>query len=585
MKKLTALLLALMMLTAVFAGCGDSKTPDSSSDDKDNVQNDVPNDGAQADDKEQTDNQDQGGDKDKTNTENNDPPATREEPDPTTLREFDTPEQEALVVCAEAYYARKVYLQYEDTRMVQGNVVQPTYYRWQRHENSPESLSSQYTGYTNCAAFCYDVYKEAFDLDIVHWYTAALNTATDMHVFYHTITGKETDAEKKEIEQRFRDTLQPGDILNCIHKGQDSGHAMLYVGDGKILHSSGTVYNYEANKDMIEARGTVQYLELNEIFSTEGTCYFWGETAFVIVRPLIKYTDAQITEETKIRVEKMQNVYIEKLSSHTMGQTVDLGEEITYTFMVRNGRTHTIDIDITDVVPAGATYVSGADKVDGNNLSWNVKIASGETKKISYTVKVNDDPSLYDGGYIYSADAKVGGIGVTCRPVFVGKHLSTEDQDKITSACNSLGTTTLKGMALAQQIYANAGVKIDELPNENDIIASLFTAYGTTMNHKSFNTESEYYSMVAPTMYGGYYVVRSDAYNKERTRGIYGSQISAGDILVMKEVGKVQCYLYAGKNKAVDLTTGKLLDLAKTQEALLSCIGYDQFVVIRPAMK
>ena len=35
----------------------------------------------------------------------------------------------------------------------------------------------------------------------------------------------------------------------------------------------------------------------------------------------------------------------------------------------------------------------------------------------------------------------------------------------------------------------------------------------------------------------------------------------------------------------VDLTTGKLLDLAKTQESLLSCIGYDQFVVIRPAMK
>ncbi|MBR4303990.1 MAG: C40 family peptidase [Clostridia bacterium] len=588
MKKLTALILALAMLTAVFAGCGDT---DTQADQPDNSQT-----GTTTPDDTNKDQGEQSGTADSGNTDtgtttpdsgstSTDTPATREDPDPTTLREFDTPEQEALVVVAEAYYARKVYLQYEDTRMVQGNVTQPTYYRWQKHENSPESLSSQYTGYTNCAAFCYDVYKEAFDLDIVHWYTAALNTATDMHVFYHTIRGNETEEEKKQIEQQFRDTVQPGDILNCIHKGQDSGHAMLYVGDGKILHSSGTVYNYDTNKDVIEARGTVQYLELNEIFSTEGKCYFWGETAFAIVRPLIKYTDAQITEETKIRVEKMQNVYIEKLSSHTMGQTVDLGEEITYTFMVRNGRTHTIDIEISDIIPQYTTYVSGADKVEGDKISWQVKIPSGETKKISFTVKVDNNPELYNGGYIYSADAKVGGIGVTCRPVFVGKHLSQDDQAKITAACDTLGITTLKGIALAQEIYAKAGVQIDELPHESDLIASLFKPYGTTMNHKEYNTQSEYFGMVAPTMYGGYYVVRSDAYNKERTRGIYGSQISAGDILVCKEINKFQCYLYAGKNKVVDLTTGKLLDLGKTQEALLSTIGYDQFVVIRPAMK
>ena len=250
-----------------------------------------------------------------------------------------------------------------------------------------------------------------------------------------------------------------------------------------------SVYNYDANKDMMEARGTVQYLELNEIFSPEGTCYMFGETSFALVRPLIKYTDAKITEETKIRVEKMQNVYIEKLSSHTMGQTVDLGEEITYTFMVRNGRTHTIDIEISDIIPANTTYVSGADKVDGDKISWQVKIPSGETQRFSYTVKVDNNPELYNGGYIYSADAKVGGIGVTCRPVFVGKHLSVDDQDKINKTCNSLGVQTLKGIALAQKIYADAGVQIDELPHESDIIASLFKPYGTTANHKEYNTQ------------------------------------------------------------------------------------------------
>ena len=252
MRKLIALFLALMTIATVFAGCGEDKQPTA---DQGTSGDQTPDTPVNPDDGGASTTPDTPTKPDDTPSTTPDPPAKQETPDPSTLREFDTPEQEALVVVAEAYYARRVYLQYEDTRMVQGNVVQPTYYRWQRHENSPETLSSQYTGYTNCAAFCYDVYKEAFDLDIIHWYTAALDKATDMHVFYHAITGKETDAEKKEIEQRFRDTIQPGDILNCIHKGQDSGHAMLYVGDGKILHSTGTVYNYDTNKDMMEARG------------------------------------------------------------------------------------------------------------------------------------------------------------------------------------------------------------------------------------------------------------------------------------------------------------------------------------------
>ena len=581
MKKLTALILALLMLTAVFAGCGDStdqpQNPDASTENKpDNTQ---PDDSTQTKDPDST----QSGDSQGGST--TDTPQKEETPDPTSLRTFDTPEQEALVVVAEAYYARKVYLQYDDTRLVTGNVFSPAIYRWQRHTNSPEDCTRQYTAYTNCAAFCYDVYKEAFDLDIVHWYTAALDTAKDMQVFYHKITGKETDAEKKAIEEQYRSLLQPGDIINCRHADQQSGHAMLYVGDGQILHSSapgGGNYDYGQNVDKIEPRGSIAYRSLDELFTEGENCYFWTESSYSIVRPLIKYTDVTITEETQARIKNLQNVYVEKLSSHTVSQTADLGEEITFTFFIRNGRTDSVELTVTDTVPANSTYVSGGDKVDGNDLSWVVKLASGETAEVSYTVRVNNDPALYNGGYIYSDDATVGGVGVRCQPVYVGRHLTADQMSAVTAAADKQAAATQRGIALAEKIYADAGITVT-VDGVSATLNEVFSLYGNTTTHYVLNTANKYMSLIAPTMYGGYYVGTSNYYyGSRRTSGILAVQMYVGDILMCVEAGKEQSNIYTGNNKVMDLNSGKILDLMETRDALMSPCGYDRFVVIRP---
>ena len=62
--------------------------------------------------------------------------------------------QKALVATAESYFARGVYLQYDDTRAVAGDVVKPPVYRWSRYYlNSPEDTTRQNITYTNCAKF------------------------------------------------------------------------------------------------------------------------------------------------------------------------------------------------------------------------------------------------------------------------------------------------------------------------------------------------------------------------------------------------------------------------------------------------
>ena len=118
MKKITALILALLMLSLLFAGCAEKKGTASS-----------------------------GG---TTSGADETPDA---EP---TYRTFDNPYQEALVTYAEAMLARRTYVQYDDSRLVPG--TDPAIYRWQRQTMAAEDYTSQLIGYTNCAAFTHDVY-------------------------------------------------------------------------------------------------------------------------------------------------------------------------------------------------------------------------------------------------------------------------------------------------------------------------------------------------------------------------------------------------------------------------------------------
>jgi len=541
MKKYLALLLAMLTFVSMFAGCGEKKE--------------------------------------------------KEPEEPKIV--YDDPRQEALVVVAEAYYARRSYFQYDDSRLVTGSAVNPVIYRWSRcHdvlENSPEDGTSQYTCYTNCAAWVHDVYLEAFDFDIVAWYVGLYHDDLEMRVMYHTVTGSETQEEKDALFEEFKSKLQVGDVIN-YNKIPSGAHTMLYVGEGKILHSTvpsgsgGGDYNYNDNVEKSESQGTIALTMVDEMHN-DSTCsaYLWDKKSFSITRPLQKFPQMQISEKTQNRIDNLQNIVVEMTSSHPQSITADLGEEITFTFSIRNGRSKTATLAVEDIVPEGSTYVSGADKVEGNKVSWNVKVPAGETVKVSYTVKVNNDATLYDGGYIFSEDAKVGGVNVRCRPVYVGKHLTADQQKAIGTAAAAVSAGSLKGTDLAEKIYADAGVKIS-MDSATSILNGLYKSYKGTPDHKELNLSSKYLSMVAPTMYGGYYVANSDRFYS-RTRGMRGIHIMAGDVIICKEKGKVTSFLYAGNNKVYDLDNATMLDSATSRNALWATIGHDVFIIVRPAMQ
>ncbi len=500
--------------------------------------------------------------------------------------------QKALVATAESYFARGEYLQYDDTRAVTGDVVDPPVYRWSRYYlNSPEDTTSRNITYTNCAKFTYDVYKETFGLDIVNWCTEMLIRDGTQEVYRYEVSFDETPERKELVEKTFTATLEVGDIIVNRHV-RGGGHAMLYVGDGNIIHSMGAIpgnYNYKEKKDYHEPYGTVVRMTVKDLFTPGHLRYvFTQEYNLQIIRPLMKFTDVAVTENAMARMKNLQGVYAEKLCSHTIGQTVDIGEEMTFSYYVRNDRDNAVKVVITDEVPEKTEYLSGGDLYAGGKMRWNLNLASGAEKTVSYTVRVKADPALY-GSYIQGAAGRVNGVRFRCPAVTVGKHLNAEQKQAVTDAAAKKAGSNLCGTELACRVYEDAGVPCT-LDSAEAILADLFKPYkGVSDTHFELNTHGKYISMLAPTMYGGRYVDTSSKYLGLRSDGILAHQIEAGDVLICTDNADnsgAEVYVFCGENTLAASASGaRWLDKQQTEDLLMSTLGYCKFALVRPAMQ
>lgn len=496
---------------------------------------------------------------------------------------FISPQAEAVVTVAEAYFNRSVWLQYDNKYSAGGNQM----YRLQYRENSPEDLTSQHTGYTNCSHFVYDVYYEALGVDIGHLTTKSLSeNAVDMQVFFHKVTDRETEEQKLSIAQQFLDTLQQGDIIVCRHR-DDGGHAMLYIGDGMMTESlyygaqGGGDYDYDNNRDRIEVQGTVAHREVMIFFDKTNYNYFWKEKSWAIVRPLDKYSGAEIPQNTRNRIKNLKDIYVEKTSTHPVGRTADLGEDITYSFHLRSMRDEPAVIDIADRLPENTTYISGCDNAEGDTLSWKVTVPAGGSVTVSYTVRVNNDPDLYNDGYIESEDATVGGVRVRTQKVFIGRHLTDIQQGALSSQTSNMSAYTQRGMELANILYKNAGIDAELLSLE-EMLTQVFEQKGALDAYKLVK-QGKYQEMVIPSFYGGRQVYTSSHYARERTRGVKEYQLYIGDIMIGSEYDKNYAYMYAGRGRIIDLLSGKSLAGTDVQDILMSGWGMEMFAFIRPA--
>ena len=524
---------------------------------------------------------------------------------------YDSLAQKAVVKTALAYLARGTRIQYDDTRLTGSGT--PVMYRWQHGVRQyPEGYTSQSIGYTNCAAFAYDVYWSALNMKIGGYTTKNLtDVGGKQRIYSYYPKGTETQEEQKKVMDTFLSKLKPADLIIVRYNGakDGNGHAMVYVGkevlegvEGvkagqDIIHSTGGSYQYGEGTEKYESKGTVQTLSTTRLFDPEGSMYVFGKLkSIVILRPLEVF-NKEIPENSLNRMKNMDKVVAEKLSSHSNGATAGPGDAVTYTFYITNQNDKEVTVTVEDTVPENTTLVSydkpGKRSAKGDKLTWNLTIAANTTATVGYQVQVKEDAEI---GKAIAADAgTVGGISVPCHQVFVARTLSEQEQSDLLDGVTALADSRLlRGVDLVNALYSKA-LKVDAiLPEELDsITASLFQTFEDL---SYINGQSPYANAIAPGLFGGRNVMQRNMVldnvaqymrlENIRTRLPYADQLMVGDVLIGQlttEGAPWVMYLYMGE-QMVNLLSGKEIEILPTESCLMPVMSYKRFAVLRPSM-
>ncbi|MBP3435683.1 MAG: Ig-like domain-containing protein [Clostridia bacterium] len=520
--------------------------------------------------------------------------------DPDVLNE----RQEAVIKTAEAFLMRGEKVQYDDTKLADE-------YRWRLHEDAPEDATYEYIKYTNCAAFCNDSYYFGLGYSLPdNMYTtfnmvrASANNGSQKFLFTRAVTDVHTEEEMKEIHDTFMNLLQPGDLMIVLRDTDnngtdDSGHVMMYIGNGKMIHSTGSSYSYYTGE---VAEPSIRYGQVEDYFfnskSTSGYVFGTKVSKFCLVRPL-DITNKTVPENTTNRINNLTGIVAQKYASVRPGITLNNGDTVTYTFDLRNTNTEAKTLTITDTIPVGTEYVSGTATVNGDALSWNVTIPADTQITVSYTLRIADDTA---SGTKLLTEATVGGVAIGCPAIVVGNTLTIEEQTAVIDAVNAIKSegTTLTNIELANEIYTRANLGFTLADTDLATITlgdrGIFTAASaSTSSNPLYNLVegTVYRNMVAPTLYGGQRLYTS-LWTHDRTRFVYEGDLVVGDIIVRRlSSTDYVAYMYVGGNKLFSLTTAA--DDTKALDDRLELLiaryyenGHDTtshyFAVLRPSL-
>lgn len=500
--------------------------------------------------------------------------------------------QTALLATAEAYFMRGYRAQYDDSRFTR---VGGGEFRWQIGVRNPEDYTADRWGYINCAAFTYELYRVALGFDLGSLYTTynlmrhyskcGFSENEPMYPFYYVPNPNADESERARIESEFLGKLRVGDLA-VVRRNNGSGHVLMYIGGGRFVHSTGSSYNYkesfETHEPTVLVIGVWEYffnpVAKNYIFSESGLV-----TQLCIVRPLDVFS-GEIPENTQSRVKNMRGIFSEKLSDSKGAHSVNAGEEITYTFKIKNLTEEARFVDICDAIPCGTEFVCGDFDRTGERLSACVTLAAKKCTALSYTVRVLDTCSEK----ICDTGATVGGVKHACAEISVKKTLSEKDREAVARAVEYFvesKESCASGAELVNKIYERAGLgAFFDSTDIDNIEHGLFVAEEFYLLREG----GKYTSMIASTLYGGRNLQTENRYSEsckdssERVRLPRLHDFMTGDLILLKNQSNTEFYIYTGKGQIVNLTEKAEYDslsLKSRLEGLLA--AYNYFVVLR----
>ncbi len=513
--------------------------------------------------------------------------------------------QQAVLTTAKSFFLRGDNIQYEDSYFI--NVPEER----SSFGKTPEHYTYQNTGYSNCAMFANDVYFSTFNepLPLDMYLTrnlASFAKDAKMEVYRLDLRlAKEYNEEQRRAEiERFLSILQPADLINFRRyysdTGKTSGHVVLYIGNGRFIHSTGgwLVHPSENIPHVLDPReATIRFGNLyNYLLCPSSKNYIFGGIIFFVnvIRPLASpFYANKLPKSTKARVKNLKGVRVDKLSSHPKGKTVNVGEKICYTFSIFNTNNYPISLEIKDRVPSNTTYVSGGDSVINDWIFFRVMAQPNQTKKVSFIVKINENAKK--GGIIYSSHATVSGVPLYCPAIFIENTLTKEQQKDFLKELKCLKKNSM--LKLVNEVYYKVLGKT--VFSQTDARALLIGKNGIFKEYKQ-----GYYEInkKSPTIKMLIRNLCSDTFNKTfgramiggtklvvtkapfiRTEDVTEHNLIIGDVLVVLGE-KIEVLIYCGYKKFRSLANGVEKDELEFETRCVRLLESDLFAILRPSM-
>ena len=428
------------------------------------------------------------------------------------------------------------------------------------------------------------------------WYDGKLEFKKDGNKYSYYQKGKKLSVEdSKELVVNYILEKKDGKYVH-LRQGDvfvEDGHALIYIGGDYVLDCAGDKYIPGNGTDQVEEKGAIY----GRMKTVESVVKEDMSEDFVLIRPLDYYAKdsddnpandlmrqggefIKIPEKTLSRKE-YPAMDIDRTVNITPYGTAVTNENLTYSVKITNCTDETKyttwrgngysgqeykDLVVTEKISAGTEFVSatGDYTLTDGVITWKVDISAGDTKELTYTVKVTANKGeviVNDGGFV----ANIPSNSISNR--VGGAKLTDSQVSKLTDIVNNNKYTNYGADTdFANSVYSAIGKTLN-LPSTTDLVENLFkpTTYNTlkpigvmyndittpvTMYspQKTVSAEYEVYQkMLIDGYYGGYRVYDFDNakltevgaenfnLNKEMNTAIKEfklEHLEAGDILI-----------------------------------------------------
>lgn len=511
---------------------------------------------------------------------------------------------DAVVEVANAFHRKENYIWYNQTMS-------------RRHINpSPEEATAQNQLYLDCSSFVNAVYYEAFGVNVMPYAVdekingvtqtpqtgrfrnyARDNQGNPDVVGYWNIANYDGDIPALLLE--IRDLLQVGDVISYRRAGDGSGHALMYIGGTSFIHCSGGDYEEKADASQSYDSGgenvnggaiDIDKTYMNKLFVDPDNGRYLGVVHDIsVIRPLARGLTP--TEKTVARMEN-PGLDVSKTVDAGVNSAVYKNSTITYTVTVKNHSASIQNLNLQEIIDDNVTFVSGSKRavVDGNTLSWNVRIGAGSTITITWTVRVKS--SAQAGDIIDGTNTTVNGVGIAKNVNTVSAYTS-EQMAMLAERAKEYAKESKcfdDPIAMARLLYKEVfGVEIlgEDIESAKYLLEDIIK--------KGLNTESSLYEMVAPYLYGGCDVSSVYVKSNDVVRLITQANISVGDVIVAYDESEERTvvYVYVGDSTLIAVNsadkTCKVITMTdspyESSHVLVTLFAYDKYVILRPSMK